>query len=274
MKKIITQISPGNPALAFIENQIIDNNYRETYVSQYDYYPARYIRTILRLLDQSAPNSSLLYIRDTDIIENLKNTLKEVVKAQYHTTNQETKSRKLTTVYKNILVSCRKMEFINCYDKNQNAIESLSGNNVKYITLTHLGKKLITETDSFNRSFIFSKGMDFLLDGWINSLLELFRNGDQKLNRISQLEFMFFVSIINQQTSFRIHQEQCRSLINNFRCLSRIQKSEVGKIVENLLSKKIFLQWQDATLRFFAIIKHSVYFQQNETNLYLCEKFR
>jgi hypothetical protein len=218
------------------------------------------------------PSDSLINIQDINIYKIPQNIAEGIIYGEHRNDiNQKVKIDVVESnaTWKNIFDDLHRMGFINCYDKSINIIKNFESKKIKHISLTLQGKKLITEADSQSRLFIFSKGLDRLLEGHINILLELFRNGEHELNRISVYEFMFFVSALNQQTCFGIYQDQCRSLINEFRCLSPIQNRAVLTFVENLLSKEVFLQWQNDALRFFAIVKRSIYFQQKGTTLYL-----
>ncbi|MDR2644343.1 MAG: hypothetical protein LBC74_16305 [Planctomycetaceae bacterium] len=222
MNNSITAFAPGNQALEFIEYRIADDNYRGSWSSQHNRYTIDDLCTILSLLDKYAPNYSLMRIRDKDIAKRQQNTPEEKIYAQF--CNEAYKKTGIGTqdaMRKNLFVDFHRMGFINRYDKNKNIIEPLQRGNIKYVSITTQGKKIITTTNQQNRLFIFSKGLDFLLGGYINILLELFRYQKNDINKISIYEFMFFVSAVNTITCFNINIDKCVELIKSYRSLYR-----------------------------------------------------
>lgn len=119
-----------------------------------------------------------------------------------------------------------------------------------------------------------SKEIDRILGGWVNVLLELFRNGEQEFIQISLHEFIFFVSAVHPQKGLGIHHEYCRSLILAFRSLSPLQKRTVINEVEHSVSPERFAQWNADAVQFFQTINRTVYFQKRGTKLYLHTEFR
>ncbi|MDR2345051.1 MAG: hypothetical protein LBE18_03205 [Planctomycetaceae bacterium] len=217
-------------------------------------------------------------IRDTDISKRQQNSPEEEIYAKFC---EEVKNKigvgTQDAMRKNLFVDFHRMGFINRYDKNKNNIEPLKKGNIKFVSLSSQGKKLITETDLQNRLFIFSKGLDFLLGGYINILLEIFHSKVYKINEISIYEFMFFVSAVNTNTCFNINTDECVQLMKAYRTLSRIQCRGVITYLQDLMQPKNysgdktkqrdFHNWKNKAEQVFSLIKQTVYFEQRDNNI-------
>jgi hypothetical protein len=209
MKELLA-ISPGNTALEFLDKRIADDNYRGDESSQHNRYTKEKVIAILKLLDKYAPNGTLLTIRNTDISKRPANTLEEADYARFCIEAKTvTEIGTQDAMRKNLFVDFHRMGFINRYNRNGKRVEPFTHSNIRYVSLSKQGLKLINATDLEEQFFIFSKGVDAMLGGYINLLLEIFRNSEYKIDSITTYEYMFFVSAVQSNTAFRITTQEC-----------------------------------------------------------------
>jgi len=270
---LVSSISPGNIALEYIERRVADNNY--SYSPPLPLCPHTRKDTIglLLLLDEYAPNGSLLTIRNTDISKRPANTPEEADYAKF------CDEAKIITgigtqdaMRKNLFVDFHRMGFINRYNRNGDEVEPLVHSNIRYVSLSKQGLKLINAKDLEEQFFIFSKGVDATLGGHINLLLEIFRNTEYKINNISTYEYMFFVSAVHSNTAFSITIQQCADFIRAYRALARGQQKGVIDILKdkmqprnytgNKIDKRDFHNWWNKAEQLFSVITQTVYFKQ------------
>ncbi len=276
----VSRINPGNAALRFIDKRLLDDNYRGNISSQHNRYTMQKIATILAIFDKYAPQKSLMAIRTTDISKRPVNTPEEAIFAQYC---DECKLAvgigTQDAMRKNLFVDFHRMGLIVRYGVSKIPTDPLSGQRVKYVSLSDQGLRLIQSEAIDEQFYIFSRGVDRLLGGFINVLFRLLRESDFKLKRIEIHEFMFFASAIATQTSFNIDSERCVELIKSYRSLSRTQRRAVLETLEDRLkpenyqgdktSQRDFHNWRNKAEQIYYILNQTVYFEVRDKTLYL-----
>lgn len=283
MRDYVSEISPGNTALEFIDFRVADDNYRGNSSSQHNRFSMHKVITILRLLDKYAPNHSLMQIRTTDLSKRPKNTPDE---ASYAMFCNEAKiavgSGTQDAMRKNHFPDWHRMRFIERYGHDQVPTDPFSQQRVKYVTLTKQGMRLIHADGIDEPFYIYSSGIDRLLGGFITILLSLLRNKRFALKKIGIHEFMFFVSAIGATTDFTIGYEKCVELLKAYRSLSTIQARSVIEILSAELrpanfsgdkrAKRDFHNWQNKAQQIYDLLNQTVYFEVRYNDLYLRKK--
>lgn len=278
-RKYVTNINPGNKALEFIDDRLSDDKYRGNCPSQHNRYTMEKVVEILRLFDKYAPDKSLMAIRTTDLSKRPENTPEERTYAQFcDEVKQVVGIGTQDAMRKNIFVDLHRMGLIRRYDAKENPTDPFSGQRVKFVSLSDQGIKLI-KAEIFRQYYIFSKGVDRLLGGYISVLLNLLRDMEYQLTNVTIYEFMFFVSAIGTAASFNINSERCVELIKMYRCLSPIQRCSVIKTLKDKLkpenysgsktAKRDFHNWKNEAKQVFSILDQTVYFEVREEKLIL-----
>ena len=270
----VINISPGNAALEFIDNRIKDKKYRGFHSSQHNRYTLAQIFNILMALDKYAPKQNLMPIRTTDISKRPENTPEEVTYAQF--CNEAKIKAGIGTqdaMRKNLFVDLHRMELIERYDKNKDSIDPFSRKQVKYVALSDLGTKLMLTKNILDRYFIFSRGIDILLGSRIDILLDILRDSEYDIDKISSYEYMFFISAIGTRSRFSITTDEAIELIKYYRQLTPVQKKAViEKLKSELnpmnfagskLNKKDFHNWRNETMQVFYLLNQTIYFEVN-----------
>lgn len=276
----VNKINPGNKALEFIDLRIKDEKYRGSRSSQHNRFVMRQIIDILTLLDKYSPNQDLMAIRTTDISKRPENTPEESVYAQF--CNDAKSLAGIGTqdaMRKNLFVDMHRMGLINRFDRNKNKLDPYSRSSVKYVSLNKQGVKLIREKNILDQYFIFSKGIDNLLGGYIDTILEIIRDRDYGIENIDIYEYMFFVSAIGSGRSFNIGVNKAVELIKSFRNLTSIQRKFVIETLKTELNpkkfhgtkidKRDFGNWYNKVVQVFYLLNQTVYFEVRGKQLIL-----
>ncbi len=279
-KVYVSGINPGNAALRFIDERLLDDYYRGDISSQHNRYTMQKVAAILAIFDKYAPNKGLMVVRTTDISKRPENTPEEAIYAQFC---DECKLAvgigTQDAMRKNLFVDFHRMGLIVRYGPSEIPTDPLSSQRVKYASLSAQGLRLIQAEAIDEQFYIFSRGIDRLLGGFINILLRLLSDPDFKLKHIEIHEFMFFASAIGAHTSFNIDSERCVELIESYRNLSRMQRRAVIDTLKAKLmpenyqgdktSKKDFHNWRNKAEQIFYILDQTVYFEVRAKTLYL-----
>ena len=272
MTTVISNINLGNKSLEFIDSRLLDDKYRGSWSSQHNRYTMDKISIILSLFNKYSPNKELMIIRTADISKRPNNTEEERTYSEF--CNEAKAQAGIGTqdaMRKNLFVDLHRMGLIERYDKNKVPTNPLSAQSVKYVSLTDQGLKLINAPTVLDKYFIFSKGVDLLLGGYIDVILNLLRDTEYALEKISIYEFMFFVSAIGTDTSFNINTDKCVELIKEYRNLSSIQKKAVIEELKVKLkpknysgtktAKRDYHNWHNKAQQVFSILNQTVYFE-------------
>jgi len=235
---------------------------------------------ILKLLDKYTQNQELMTIRTNDISKRPQNTPEEFEYSQFcNEAKQKTGIGTQDAMRKNIFVDMHRMGFINRYDKDKQTISPFSRQSVKYVSLSNQGLKLIKTENPLDKFFIFSKGIDALLGGYIDILLEILRDKEYGIDKISTFEYMFFVSAIGAGTKFNINTDEAVELIRAFRGLTPIQRKSVIETLKSELNPKIFAgtkpnkrdfyNWHNKIAQIYYLLNQTVYFEVRNEQLIL-----
>ena len=276
----VRNINPGNQALEFIDARLSDDGYRGNWSSQHNRYTMEKVVKILRLFDQYAPDKSLMAIRTTDLSKRPENTPEERIYAQFcNDCKLAVGIGTQDAMRKNIFVDLHRMGLIVRYDVARHSIDSFARQKVKYVSLSKLGIRLIEARSIEDRFYIFSKGVDRLLGGYIDVLLDLLRDTGLGSKNVTIYEFMFFVSAINTDTTFNISRRRCIDLIKSYRSLARIQRRAVVEALKDKLNpenysgsktaKRDFHNWQNKAEQVYSILHQTIYFEVRDKKLVL-----
>lgn len=266
----VGSIQPGNEALKFIDRRLLDDKYRGDESSQHNRYDMLEVFNILNILNKFAPQKTLICIRDTDLSKRPENTPDEIKYALFCDEVKKVVGKGTQdSIRKNLFVDFHRMGLIERYNGNKEKLDAFSGTGVKYVSLTDDGTKFVNST-LLNRAFMFTKALDKLLGGYIEISLDLLKDDEYKIEKITKWEFMFFVSAIDSNTDFRIDTAECVQLIRSYRRLSPIQKKAVIETLKQKLQPKNFSgnktnerdwhNWQNKIDQVFHLFKQTPYF--------------
>lgn len=276
----VSSINPASKALNYLEKRIIDDSYRGNASSQHNRYSLNQIITILRLLDQHTPTDKLMTIRDTDMSKRPHNTLEETAYAEFcHQAKMQSGIGTQDAMRKNIFVDLHRMGFVERYDLQKQPTDPYSRNKIKYVRTTKLGKKLANIPNKLNQYFIYSKGIDKLLAGFIDIILTILRTNEYYIDHLTTHECMFFVSAVGTSTSFNLTINQVVELIKDYRALTHIQRRAVIDLLKQELKpikykgsktqKRDFHNWKNKIDQIFYLLNQTVYFEVTNNQLRL-----
>jgi len=278
----VNNINPGNKALEFIDLRISDEKYRGAPSSEHNRYVMKQIITILELLNKYAPNQSLMAIRTTDISKRPENNFEEVSYAKFcNEAKQKAGIGTQDAMRKNLFVDLHRMGLIIRYDKNKNITDPFSRQQVKFVSISNQGLKLIKAKNSLDQYFIFSKGIDSLIGGYIDIILDILRDKEYGINEISIYEYMFFVSAIGTESNFNINTDKAVELIKEYRNLTPIQRKSVIETLKKELNpknysgtkknKRDFHNWYNKIAQVYYLLNQTVYFEVRKGQLVLSQ---
>ncbi|MDR0955498.1 MAG: hypothetical protein LBM73_00035 [Candidatus Nomurabacteria bacterium] len=274
----VSQIQPGNAALAFIDRRLLDDKYRGSESSEHNRYDMNEIYQTLSLLNKFAPRRALMKIRDTDLSKRPVNRPDEIPYARFcEAVKMAVGKGTQDSIRKNIFVDLHRMDLIERHDENRRKLSAFGGGSVKYVSLSPDGLKFI-ESNLLDRAFVFSRALDKLLGGYIELSLDILRNGNYGIGQISKWEFMFFVSAVGTDTTFNITVGQCVDLIKSYRLLAPTQRRAVIETLKQKLQPQLFIgdktrqrdwhNWQNKIDQVYHLFRQTPYFEisgsQNE----------
>lgn len=238
MANYVASINPASSALRFLDSRLSFDNYRGIESSQHNRYDSDDLYHILNTLNKYTCNRGFLRIRTTDTSKRPHNLDEEVPYAQFcHEAKEITGIGTQDAMRKNLFVDWHRMGFIDRFDKHMNCIAPYQRSSISYVSLTDLGRMFIHEKNQLERQFLFSKGLDNLLSGFIETTLNLL--SDYSLKNIDFYEFMFFVTAINAP-NYGISISECSELILDYRRLTRMQKNSVIDTLNSQLNPNLF----------------------------------
>lgn len=282
----VRNISPGNDALEFIDKRLQDDKYRGSRSSQHNRYTMDELITILKLLDKYAPRQSLMHIRTTEFKKRKANLPTEAIYSGFCNEVKSTIGKGTQdAMRKNLFPDFHRMDLIVRYNRHRMPTDPHRSQPITYVSLSDQGSRLVQAESIDEQFYIFSRGVDRLLGGFINVLLRLLRDSEYSLKRIEIHEFMFFVSAIGTPTSFNIKDEQCVGLIRSYRNLARTQRHAVVDTLAQKLkpenfdgdkpSQRHYRNWLNKAEQIYHILNQTVYFEVRDKILYLrCGKVR
>ncbi len=107
---------------------------------------------------------------------------------------------------KNLFVDLHRMGLIERYNKHKEPTDPFSRQNVKYVSLSNQGLKLIKAKNILDKYFIFSKGIDSLLGGYIDTILDILRDKEYEIDKISIYEYMFLFPLLGWNMNLTLTQ--------------------------------------------------------------------
>jgi len=276
----VNKINPGNEALEFIDSRIRDEKYRGAPSSEHNRYVMTQIITILELLNKYAPDQSLMAIRTTDISKRPENNFEEIAYAQFcNEVKQKAGIGTQDAMRKNLFVDLHRMGLIIRYDKNKEITDPFSKQQVKFVSISNQGLRLIEAKNILDKYFIFSKGIDSLIGGYIDIILDILRDKEYGIDKINIYEYMFFVSAIGTESSFNINTDKAIELIKEYRNLTPIQRKSVIETLKIELNpknysgtkknKRDFHNWHNKIAQVYYLLNQTVYFEVRGEQLVL-----
>jgi len=269
-------IDPSNAALKYLKARIADSDYRGNIGSQHNRWDLDELINILNGINKYADSSGLLKIRTADLSKRPWNLPDEKEYADFcnEICTLEGKGTQ-DSIRKNLFPDFHRGGWIKRFDKDKSEIEAYSRKGVAYVSLSELGKKLVSAENLIDKYFIFSKGVDKFLGGTIGNLLHILSADDSEIEYVDLLEYTFFVSAVGAKSpNVGITLSKCRELILEFRKMSRFQKLGVDQhltreLVKNdSLASKIdqrdYHNWINASQQAFSILRETVYFEERQ----------
>lgn len=268
----ILNINTNNKSLIFISERIKSDDYRGIHLFQHYRYDLSFIKVVLSAIHeyQKNNNNSLLKIRTTDSSRRPENHSDEldysnVIDKIKRSTGKGTQD----AIRKIVFVDCNRMGFLDRYDKNKKLIEIEAKSKTQFVGLSEKGKKFVETSDIKEEYFIFSSGIYRIVGTLINTLENLISK--YNLGFISKYEFMYFVSAIDDKSTFSIDIEKCAELIKEFRLLGPAEKENVTRILKeemnpkkfkgNKKSKRDFHNWENEATQIYLLLSTTVYFE-------------
>ncbi|MFH1523009.1 MAG: hypothetical protein ABIE43_04310, partial [Patescibacteria group bacterium] len=182
---------------------------------------------------------------------------------------------------KNLFPDLHRMGFIIRYGKDKNQTDPFSKQGVKYVSISDQGLKLINAKTILDKYFIFSKGIDSLLGGYIDIILDILRDKEYDIDKISIYEYIFFISAISTESSFNINTDKAVELIKEYRNLTPTQRKSVVETLKVELrpknfsgskpSKRDFHNWHNKAAQVYYLLNQTVYFEVRGEQLVLKE---
>jgi type II restriction enzyme len=138
---------------------------------------------------------------------------------------------------------------------------------------------LIEAKNILDKYFIFSKGIDSLIGGYIDIILDILRDKEYGIDKINIYEYMFFVSAIGTESSFNINTDKAIELIKEYRNLTPIQRKSVIETLKIELNpknysgtkknKRDFHNWHNKIAQVYYLLNQTVYFEVRGEQLVL-----
>lgn len=269
----IRDINNSNKSLEFLSERIKSDDYRGLHLFQHYRYDLKFIKTVLRELYNFGKNTNSVYlkIRTTDSSKRPENTKDEIDYANIVVKIKSNTGKGTQDVMRKIIfVDCNRMGFLNRYDKNKNLIlPNINSKKYSFVSLSEKGKKFLLSKNLKEEYFIFSSGLYRIIGPLINILEYLII--EYNLKFITKDEFMYFVSAIDDNSSFSIDKDKCGYLIQQFRLLGDIDRKNVTKLLKqemnpknykgNKKNKRDFRNWDNEASQTFLLLATTVYFE-------------
>jgi len=276
----ITNINNSNEALKFLEERIKSDDYRGLHLFQHYRYDINFIKTVLSELYkyEKETGNKYLKIRTTDSSKRPENNADEI---DYSNIISKIKSSTgkgtQDAIRKIIFVDCNRMGFLDRYDKDKNLIPpNTTARGYALVSLSEKGKKFIEAKNIKEEYFMFSSGLYRIIGTLVNTLEYLITKHDLKF--ISKYEFMYFVSAIDDSSSFSIDADKCGNLIKQFRLLGDIDRKNVTKLLKKEMKpdknkskkdKRDFHNWENEARRLFNPYAEELSFDEKDWEVFL-----
>jgi hypothetical protein len=272
MKISLSKFGTSNESLKYLENRIVDDNYRGDVSSQHNRWTFDDLVFVLGSLQKYRAGDELLKIRTTDKSKRPANSSEEFDFASF-CDEVVSKIGKGTqdAMRKNWFVDWHRAGWIERYNNKKEIVAPYDRSQISYVKISEEGLKLLSKTSTrTDRYFVFSKGIDQMYNGTIGILLDLFRNYDIK--HIDLQEFTYFVTGVSSNGSFSISRERCVELINAWRRLTPMERRNIDDYFSKALvprdsassktEQRDYHNWINKTQQTFSLLKQTIYFEQ------------
>lgn len=269
----ISAIDPANPALRYLENRVLSDNYRGMHASQHNRYDLDRVRVILEEFDRQSPNGQRMTIRDEDQRTREWNTPEEATYATFcHRVKLAIGVGTQDAMRKNFFVDFNRMGLLDRFDKDGQLVPPGVRRGIKTVALSELGLSFVRATSLLSQRYIYSAAIDVLLKGAIDVLLDVMsRLG---VRSIDTHEFMFFVSAVGADSDIEVTREQAAEFVDSYRALARLQRSAVVDAVKDFatphkfagdkIDKRDFANWKNEADQIFKLLGQTVYFENRQ----------
>lgn len=261
-------VSPDNRALRFLSRRIVNPSYRGSISSQHNRFTMEDVYEILKLLYVFVHDGGLMQTRTTDLIKRPQTMPAERPYARFCEQCKERLGRGTQdTMRKNLFPDFHRMGLIHRYGPDRERVDPYSRGAKKYVSLTPMGLKFI-RADLLDRQFIFTKGVNMLLEGRIDVLLNLFKTPEYKIKSITIYEYMFFVSAIGHP-DFNLSVSDSVDMLKAYRALALSQRRAVVDALRTDLvpkpnipkpQKRDFHNWLNKVQQIYHLLKQTRYF--------------
>ena len=175
---------------------------------------------------------------------------------------------------KNLFPDFHRMGLINRYNKDEDVLDPYDQNSTKkYVALTDMGLKFIESDNTLDRHYIFSKGINGLLEGRIDILLNIFNTPEYEIRSISSYEYMFFVSAIGTDEEFALTIQKAVNMVRTYRSLTHTQRRSVINALKDTLKPMLnipkplqrdFHNWHNKIQQIYHLLKQTIYFDVDD----------
>ena len=216
-------------------------------------------------------------IRTTDISKRPHNTPEEATYAAFcEAVKEHSGIGTQDAMRKNLFLDLHRMGLIDRYNARGKKIMPYERAQIKYVGISTTGLKLIQTKNLLNKYFLYSKAINVLLGGLVETLINMVL----ELGNLTVYEYIFFASAINAHKDFSITQEEAVSYVRKYRSLSRQQRIGVVDTIKaeanpnnfqgDKTHKRDFHNWKNMGDQLFWLISQTVYFENMDGML----KFR
>jgi hypothetical protein len=257
---------------SFLVERIEPKEYRGLHLSQHNRYNFDEVLEIFNTLDGfiKETDSEFLAIRTTDISKRPKSHPRERI---YSIFCREVKKKigkgKEDAMRKNFFVDFHRMNLLERYDEQGEIIEiGTRPRKVSKVRISEWGKELINAPNKFEKYLVYSKAVDFLLQGIMEALINIMRENG---NKIELEEFQFFVSFLNEELDGQVcSSQEISDFLKEYRNLAGSQKNHLITELKNYCNpqnfsgnkknKRDFHNWKNEAQQFFTLLDTTAYF--------------
>lgn len=277
----LTFIDKSKKSILFLEKRLKVDNYRGIQISQHNRYNLNDIFVILEILYKYSKKEKM-EIRTTDISKRPYNLPNEEKFAEYvNEVNLKMGRCTQDSIRKNIFVDLNRMGLINRYHKDELVLPHIK-KKITSISISDLGIELLECNNVLEKQMKYSECIDNLLKGVAVKLMKIL----SELEKITLLEFTFFISFIDQKLENKIYLENdIIDLIKDFRTLAVAQKNFIEKKIKeyaqpknfkgNKKNKKDYNNWNNESQQILNLLNQTALYEydmKTKTLIFKCDK--